>query len=255
MKKIGIAGDSFFAPTQDLQHRSDCAGSGGKHFSEILARTLGYELYTLARGASSNALIRLQIQELIAKNVDFVIYGTTNAARLEYPCENRVREYCAELGVFNFNYSDHADLSSLNVNFGENNMQSDTINTILHGYGNCTESQRKAIELYHKELYDDRFQQVMDAFVISSGVQELIDNRIPYICLFDNFVELIPYFQKPNPRIIIKDHKLLPFRYPAFDEETGKDTVRRYHVSDKNQVELANQLCNYIHDNNLLTWS
>jgi hypothetical protein len=255
MPIIGIAGDSFFAPTQDLPYRSDCENSSGKHFVEILSKKLGYDLVTYARGASSNSLIRLQIQQLVKERVDFVIYGSTSAGRLEFPSKNKTRNYCAELGVYNFNYRDHPDLSSINPNFGENNMESDTISTILGGYGNCTDEQRNAIKEYFNELYDERYRQVQDAYIISSGVQELIDNKIPYLCLFDNFVKLIPYFCKINERIVTDDHTLLPFKYNFYDSETGKDTVRRYHVSDKNQVEIANLLCNYIQTNNLLVWS
>jgi len=253
--RIGIAGDSFFAPTQDLKHRDDCLGSGGKHFSEILAKKLGYELFPLSRGAASNSLIRLQVEQLVKENVDFVIYGSTSVGRLEFPHKEKTRDYCAELGLFNFNYENHPDLSSLHKDFGENNMDSDTICSILTGYGYVTEDQRLAIKYYFEYLFDERYRQVQDAYIMSSGVQELIDNKIPYICLFDNYVELIPYFRKQNKRIVTRDLTLLPFRYNFYDEETGKDTLRRYHVSDKNQVEIANLLCNYIQTNNLLVWS
>lgn len=254
MPVIGIAGDSFFAPTQDIASRSDCAGSKGKHFSEIMSKFLGYDLLPLSRGAVSNSVIRLQVQELVKKKVDFVIYGTTSSGRLEYP-STYSSNYAAESGIYNFDYSTHPDLSSLNPNFGLNSMQSETISTVLGGYGMCTENQKEAIEMYFKELFDERYRQVQDAFIISSGVQELIDNKIPYICLFDDFVELIPYFSNPNKRIIIKDRSLLPFRYDSYDEETGNDTHRRYHVSDKNQVVIAYKLCQYIRTNNLLVWS
>lgn len=255
MLKLGIAGDSFFAPTQDLHYRPDCAGSGKKHFSEVLAEMLNYELHPLARGASSNSMIRLQVQQLVKDKVDFVIYGSTSAGRLDYPNRDRKRSYVAELGIYNFTYKQHPDLSSLNENFDENSMHSDTISTILSGYGDATSEQRVAIKEYFTELYDERYRQVQDAFLISSGVQELVDNKIPYIGIFDNFVELIPYFKKINPRHIIDNRVLQPFRYSSFDSETGKDTVRRYHVSDKNQVVIAERLCQYIKDYNLLKWS
>lgn len=255
MKKIGIAGDSFFAPTLDIPERADCRGSSGKHFSEVLAKMLGYEVYSLARGAVSNSVIRLQVEELVKEKVDFVIYGSTSSGRLEYPNILKTQSYCAELGIYNFSYKQHPDLSSLNPNFIENNTHSDTISTILGGYGDCTERQRQAIRMYFEELFDERYRQIQDAYILSSGVQELIDNKIPYLCLFDNFVELIPYFQKHNQRIVTQDYKLLPFRYDTYDEETGTHTQRRYHVSDKNQLVIANYLCNYIVTNNLLNWS
>lgn len=255
MLRLGIAGDSFFAPTQDLHYRPDCAGSGSKHFSEILAKMLNYEIYPLARGASSNSMIRLQVQQLVKDKVDFVIYGSTSAGRLDYPNVNRKRSYVAELGIYNFTYKQHPDLSSLNENFDENSMHSDTISSLLSGYGDATSEQRTAIKEYFNELYDERYKQVQDAFIISSGVQELINNKIPYIGLFDNFVSLIPYFKTSTPRHVITDNTLLPFKYPSFDSETGTDTTRRYHVSDKNQIAIAERLCQYIQRYNLLVWS
>jgi len=47
MPILGIAGDSFYAATQDIAGRSDCEGSHGKHFTEVLAKKLGYDLFTL----------------------------------------------------------------------------------------------------------------------------------------------------------------------------------------------------------------
>ena len=257
MKKIGIAGDSFFAPTQDLPNRSDCKNSGGKHFSEILAKNLGYELYPLSRGACSNSTIRLQVSQLVKDKVDFVIYGSTSAGRLEYPNveKGKNKNYIAELGIYNFVYDTHPDLSSLNHNFVENNTHSDTITNILAGYGPGTNEQKMAIRYYFNHLFDERFRQIQDAYIISSGVQELIDNKIPFIGLFHDYVNLIPYFQKNNLRIITSDYSLLPFLYNNMDEETKTWTTRRYHVSDKNQVVIANNLCNYINSNNLLVWS
>lgn len=256
MKRIGIAGDSFFAPTQNIPNRLDCKDSAGKHFSELMASQLGYELYPLSRGACSNSVIRLQVSQLVKEKVDFVIYGSTSVNRLEYPNVNKNNNsFIAELGIYNFVYSTHPDLSSLNSNFSENNTHSDTISNILAGYGDCSEEQRQSIRFYFENLFDERYKQIQDSYIMSSGVQELIDNCIPYLCLFDNYVNLIPYFQKKNKRVVTEDYSLLPFRYDSMDEETGEFTKRRYHVSDKNQVVIAERLCNYIKSNNLLVWS
>ena len=259
MPMIGVCGDSFFAATQDLD-RIDCRGSAGKHFTEILSKTLGYDLFTLARGACSNTAIRLQIDEMIRQNCDFVLIGVTSEGRIEYPLESD-RFYYPE-GIYNIIYNSHPDLSSLNSNFVNPSIVSETINNVLTGYGHVRdEEQRRAIEFYHRELFVPELRQLQDAWILSDGIRTLIDKKIPYIIFMQDWMSnfrSIPIFANENPRHLYSEkHKhMIPFYYDTSDEdEDNGHTKRRYHVSDKKQVEIANHLCNYIQSNNLLVWS
>lgn len=226
-----------------------------------MAKTLGYDYFTLARGACSNSAIRLQIDEMIKRKVDFVVVGTTSSARIDYPLKDKPFDY--NLGVYNLAYNYHPDLSSLDINFIHDNMASDTIHNILEGYAVIkNEEQLESIRRYLIDIYDNDFRYLQDAWIISDGIRALKEANIPYIVL------LLQYFARTNvstftnhdPRIIHDMNNkdltyLLPYNYGTYDEETGEHTTRRYHVSDKNQVVIAENLCNYIKTNNLLVWS
>ena len=76
MKKLAICGDSFSAVSKILP---------GTHFSELVAKTLGWELLNYARRGCSNGGIRLQIQEAIRQNASFIIIVPTGWDRMEIP--------------------------------------------------------------------------------------------------------------------------------------------------------------------------
>ena len=61
-KTLGVCGCSWMAATKNGT-RPDILESEGKHFTEILAKRLGWNYFTLARSACSNTTIRLQIDE------------------------------------------------------------------------------------------------------------------------------------------------------------------------------------------------
>lgn len=258
MPMMGVCGDSFFAATQNLD-RPDCYDSEGKHFTEILSKKLGYDLFTLARGACSNTAIRLQIDEVIRQNCDFVLIGVTSEGRIEYPLEEDKFYYPD--GIYNIIYNSHPDRSSLNVNFKNSSIVSETINNVLTGYGHVRdEDQRKAIELYHKELFVGELKQLQDTWILSDGIRLLQDKKIPYIFFMQSWMSnfRVSTFYNDNPRHLnYQQHKhMIPFYYDNLDDTQDNGfTKRRWHVSDKNQVAIADHLCEYIHVNNLLVWS
>lgn len=259
MPLLGVCGDSFLAATQDHEWRMDLKKSPGKHFTELLAKHLDYDYFTLARGACSNTAIRLQIDEMIRQEVDFVIVGTTSENRIEYPIEKRHVEF--RKGIYNIIYDQHPDRSSLNVNFVNPHIVSETINNTLSGYGQVRDpEQLESIKRYFMDIYHEDIRKLQDAWIISDGVRALREAKIPYLVLLvPGLLNLgISTFDNPDNRILfdtIKHRQYLPYHYGFHDEETGKDTHRRWHVSDKNQVVICENLCQYIQSNNLLVWS
>jgi hypothetical protein len=273
MPVLGICGDSYFAATQDIASRPDCNGSGGKHFTELLAKKLNYDYFTLARGACSNFCIRLQIDEAIKNKCDFILIGTTTENRIEYPIKEN--SFDASKGIYNIIYHHYTrgtdqlqypDISSLDEKFQNAGYASDTITNILAGYGPVkNDEQFEAIKTYFMDLYDTDIKKMLDSYVISDGVRALEANKIPYmIFLRSHFSHYLRRYESPlhknSPRILEYgnvniDDRLYPWTYSAMDEETGQNTTRRYHVSDKNQVVISNLVCDYILSNNLLVWS
>jgi hypothetical protein len=259
MPLLGVCGDSFLAATQDLPYRADCNGSGGKHFTEILSKRLGYDYFTLARGACSNTAIRFQIDEVIKQKCDFVIVGTTGSNRIEYPITDGTFEN--HRGIYNIIYDKHPDISSLNSNFVNTNTVSETLTNILAGYGQVKdEEQLESIKRFVLDIYHEDVKKFQDAWIISDGIRALREAKIPYIVLcVAGMLDLgISTFDKPNKRVL-RDHvhhrKMLPYYYNTWDEESGEHSTRRWHVSDKNQVVICDHLCDYIQTHNLLDWS
>jgi hypothetical protein len=259
MPKLGICGDSFLAATQDHEWRIELKNSPGKHFTELLAQRLGYDYFTLARGACSNTAIRFQIDEIIKQNCDFVIVGTTSQNRIEYPITNQPFDH--KKGIYNIFYNTHPDTSSLNPNFTNPNTASETLTNILAGYGQVRdEEQLESIKRFVLDVYHEEVKRFQDAWILSDGVRALREAKIPYIVLcVPGILGLgISTFDKPDKRILhdhIQHRTMLPYYYDTWDEETGEHTNRRWHVSDKNQVVICDHLCDYILTNELLTWS
>lgn len=259
MPILGVCGDSFLAATQDHEQRVDLKGSPGKHFTELMSKHLGYDYFTLARGACSNTAIRLQIDEMIERKVDFVIVGTTSQNRIEYPMENRLVDF--RKGIYNIIYDQHPDQSSLNSNFTNPHIVSETINNTLSGYGQVRDAEQlESLKRYFMDIYHDDIRKLQDGWIISDGVRALREAKIPYVILLvQGLLNLgITTFDNPDNRIVwdkIKHAQCLPYIYGPYDEETGTSTFRRWHVSDKNQVAIAEHLCNYIQTYNLLNWS
>jgi len=249
---LGVVGDSYFAATQDLPDRDDCKDSGGKHYTEIMADQLGYDYFTLARGGCSNTAIRLQLDEMISQQVDFVIYGTTTAGRIEYPINN---DFDISKGVYNFKYDHCPDLSVLHGQFNHNNIRSETLSNIVDDKS-CdfvkNSAQQQAVENYLLHLYSEHIRSYQDAWIISSGVQALENANIPYLLIMiHNYDDYTDYFAKSNPRFVTSKNNelsdLLPQNYP--------DALRRYHTSDQSQAKIAEKTLEHIKKHSLLELS
>ncbi len=254
MPVLGICGDSWFSATKNL-NRCDCRDSEGKHFSEILAKKLDYDLFTLARGAVSNSCIRLQISELVKKRVDFIVVGVTTPNRIEYPRYDN-REYNPALGIYNVYYTHTPDQSAAHFNPNNEVMISDTLTNIFGNKFNHapvrSEKQREAIKDYYLEVFDLKFREQQDAWIVASGIQEIRDAGIPYILLGHPWLEHANYFKKDSVRDILHDsvdgkpRNITPWLF------NKGSNIRRWHTDDFEQEIIADNLYNYIKQHNLL---
>jgi hypothetical protein len=248
MPVLGICGDSWFAATLNID-RDDCRDSEGKHFSELLSKKLNYDLFTLARGACSNSAIRLQMSEMVKKKVDFIIVGVTSANRIEYPrYDDKV--FDPESGIYNIYYTHCPDNSSKYFDKNQEVLISDTLTNIFGNKFNSapvrSEEQRDAIKSYYLEMFDINFREQQDAWIIASGIQEIRDAGIPYLLLGLPFLKHTTYFKDTNRDILCDGNRgIVPCVY-------GVSGVRRWHTTDDVQIQLANNLYDYITKNNLL---
>lgn len=253
MPVLGVCGDSWFAATLN-NDKTDCIDSEGKHFSEILAKKLNYQLFTMARGAASNSCIRLQISEVVKRKVDFIIIGTTSVNRIEYPLYDD-KEYNPHLGIYNINYSFYSDQSSLHVSPANKEvLASDTLTNIFGNEVNHapirSEEQREAIKNYYLEAYDNKFREQQDAWIIASGIQMIRDAKIPYLLLGHPYLEHAGYFSLDSLRDVLYDagKGIIPYSY-------GVTGIRRWHTTDDVQITIAEKLYKHITKNNLLDFT
>jgi hypothetical protein len=253
MPVLGVCGDSFMAPTNNSIHYSEeLSDSDGKHHSELIAKHFNYELYPLSRGGCSNAGIRLQIEVMIEKKVDFVLIGTTTQDRIEF---RLTEEYFdPKQLIFNVRYEHAPAQSRHDINFGRNQFACENFSSLLEGY-HYTEPKYKekmqAVKDYFTHLYDPEFKKLQDSWIIANAVQELEYHKIPYlIILWPWMRDHSKFLQQDNKRFLdhnYRNSKCIPHLYPT--------SPRCWHSSDESQIELAQHLCEYIILNNLLHWS
>lgn len=250
---LGVCGDSYMAATINGD-RSDLYDSEGRHFTEILAKKIGYEYFTLARNACTNSCIRFQIDEMIKQKVDFVLVGTTRADRLDYPAKYNDSAFDQNLGIYNYVYETHPDKSAQNQKFIHNNMFSETLGSILsdeYGYKDVRDTiQRSSIRNYFTDIFDYRFREIQDSWIISDGLRELQEAKIPYIAFVHEYMTHVSYFNKKDNRHLIQNisgyNHLIPFCYHP------NNTTRRYHTTDDDQIKIAEFIFGYLAENNLI---
>lgn len=251
MPVFGVCGDSYMAPTNDSPI-PELYESYGKHHSELIANYFNYELYPLSRGSCSNGGIRLQIETMIEKNVDFVLIGTTTQDRIEFRLHDE--NFVPEKLIYNIKYDHTPCQSRHDVNFGSNITASENFSSLLEGYVYKEpkyEDKMNAIKDYFIHLYDPEFKKMQDTWIIANAVQELEYHKIPYlIFIYPWMRQYSKFLQQNNPRILDSNfHKseCIPWLYPQ--------DSRCWHSSDKAQIDLAQNLCEYIVLNKLLYWS
>lgn len=233
------------------QFRPDLHDSEGRHFTEILAKEFGYEYFTLARGACSNTAISLQVDEMIKRNVDFVFLNTTSPNRIEVP----LKEFYSHLGVYNIDYCSYPDTSGQKNRelFCHDNILSETISNLTYdgptAYPlNFDVNKREALKYYLAELYDEHVRYYQDTCIIADCISRLEDAKISYM-VFNS----LP-IRKENKRILAKNG-LMDHMVPMSQLYGNDRSTRRWHTSDETQIKLAENLYQYIIENNLLTWS
>lgn len=210
MKKLGICGDSFMASMAFDENNLD--NGYGKHFTELLAKKMKFEIITFARYGCSNQSIRLQMEEIIKENPYLVIIGTTSIDRLEIPINNK-KLYQNYNSIYNIDYSNNLNKSSDHINFKkiDPTLYSLTFNDIF--FGNKYNFNEKDINLfkdYFDRMYDLNWKRQQDTWIISDGLRKLQDNNINFYCInnFLNKEDLEIFGDK-----IIYDTELNPWSY------------------------------------------
>lgn len=257
MPKLGVCGDSYMAATINDSNRSDLIDSEGRHFTELLAKKIEYEYFTLARGACSNTAIRLQITEMVKQKVDLVIVGFTSENRLEIP--HIGKNYDINLGVYNLDYQTkhYPDRSTLNPHFAHNVVtetltnifytEASSLQRLLNKYtenhrANLSEKQIIALEFYLDYLYNSEYKKQLDSWVMHSGIKLLQDENINFVVIQNGLWTYPEYKNFVGNRFVTAHSNLNPQGYPV-------GGTRRWHNTDETQEILANLWYDYLIEN------
>jgi len=250
MATLGVCGDSFMSAYINTT-RDDCIDVEGKHFTEILAKKLNYNYFTLARSGCSNMAIRLQVDEIIANKPDLCIINTTSPNRLEIP--HIGKQFDKNKGVYNLDYNPklYPEVSAQNPKFC-NNTISDTLTNIFHddrpfikkilqpidNSKVLNNEQLLALEYYIDYLFDLEHKAILDSYIMQSAVLALEENKINYFIIWT-----LHDFLNNNNRIIDYHSNLNP-------NLKTSNTRRRFHTTDSAQVELADNWYKFLTENN-----
>lgn len=195
MKRLVVCGDSFMSPR--TEHPK-------KHFAEIFADRLDFDLVCYSRSGFSNGGISIQIETAIGENPDLILFNTTNADRIEfYPNSSRSDEghlfYVKNLGDINlyskelsdpyYEYTDDKTLISANLNSLLSKQPDDYWDTLykkemLSRFPDW-EDKLNSIKQYLKHLYSERWKEQTDRMIMYAILHRLHLSNIPYIFVHD----------------------------------------------------------------------
>lgn len=196
MKKLIVCGCSFSAPAKDLP---------GTAYGEVLAKKLEWDVEILARQGCSNGGIRVQIDEAIRQQADFVIVAPTFHDRIEIPAgaapyvpsENENKGWASDLQ--RHLQTDHGigynrDAGINNINYGTNpyRMICETIFSLAENYehpyrsGKIDKNTQGAVKQYVNFMYDSEWKRQQDEWIVRDGIMQLHYSNIPFLLVANN---------------------------------------------------------------------
>jgi hypothetical protein len=231
--KLMVAGCSFSAVSKTHL---------GTHWSELIAKDLGWDLENLARRGCSNGGIRLQIDEIICQRPDFAIIGPTFHDRTEIP----VLGYDASLGIGNINYDKKI----------KSPMIYETIFSLVDNIHNeyregISKETQAAMVSWFSMLYDTNWKKQQDEWIISDGILKMFHAGINFLvwpCLLwpwdknnnnlwrEAFIDIIP------DHYIMLEEKESPLPITGNNPFKGEDPG--YHGNEESQKIIAK---NWLH--------
>lgn len=239
MKKLIVCGDSYMSPRRN--HKD-------KHFSEIFANTLGYELISYARGGMSNGGIALQILHAIKQSPDMIFFDITYSDRIEFPLESNKSIEC-DFSELNYNVND----VELSMTGSSGNLMSENLNTLLTKVyaQQYTAEKLYAVEVYFKELYSESWKNYTDRMMMYYVLHKLHLSNINYIFILDRLSikslhPLVDYFWLTEKNDLTA--QLDPFFNRPMDEDDSKQQLyisAGFHTTYNTQKDIAEYIINH----------
>jgi len=176
-KKLVSCGCSFMA--------IDSEDHSTTSFLDLYCQQKDLHHVSLARSGATNFLIRLQIEEAIRRNADFIVIGTTTSDRMEIPIPGKEDEIQWPVRLGDVEYRGYRSTSEGNVDTRNPKIISDSINnwtTDFYHHVPHYNFKRKeitpeiieAMKHYVAYLHSFQLDQMKDYFVIAEGLRKLI---------------------------------------------------------------------------------
>lgn len=155
-----------------------------RSFLQMFAEYKTLNHVSLARSGATNFLIRLQIEEAIQHDADFVIIGATSSDRIDIPVAESVP---CPVKLQDVDYQGYASVSEINVQ-GQARVISDSLNNWTQGLFMHSNHKRgvsadkvEAIKHYVANLHNFNLEQTRDYFIIADGVRRLQQLDKPFV--------------------------------------------------------------------------
>lgn len=236
--KIAVCGCSFSSPVGG-EH-------AGTHWAEIVARHFNAELVVLARQGISNNVIRLQIDEAMARGADLVLINATTPDRIEFPVnKDSNKQYTSYVSFEDHIYRYRDKLKNFNYPGHDNTMVSETIFSVIdwptHPYRNRPLSSdiKFAVKAYATCLYDLAWKTQCDNWIIDSGLWNLHANNTMFL--------YNPWVLNTSGALLnhypdwFKEKYILPktFNFYSYMRSYPTDNDPGYHTSPAGQQAIA----------------
>lgn len=206
MKHLIVCGDSFMSPR--ISHPK-------KHFVEIFADKMGFNLTSYAKSGFSNGGISTQIETAIQQRPDLILVNLTNSDRIEFRVEHdQEKNYklpftLEHIGTCIETMNELSDSFYNNIN---PNIISENLNTLLYEHELPQEffhnSMRDkypdwddkiiAIKGYFQYIYDEFWKNTTDQMIMHTMLYRLERSRIPYIVVHDWLGLTLNFPYKPD---------------------------------------------------------
>lgn len=174
MKTVYSCGCSF------MSSNSDDVG-----FVDLYAEQKGFKHVNLARSGATNFLIRLQIEEAIAQNADYLVIGATSSERIDFPIPSKEHLLKFPVTIHDVDYHGYHSSGEEYVH-GDPKIISDSINNwttefyhiVPHNNFLRKEVPQESIEAmkhYLAYLHNQHLAQAKDYYIIAEGLRKLLE--------------------------------------------------------------------------------
>jgi len=174
IKKLYTCGCSFMSIDIGTQYDNIIS------FLDLYARQKNFQHISLARSGASNFLIRLQIEEAIAQNADYIIIGTTSNDRIDLAIDRT----SFPIRIQDVDYKGYGSNSEFSIDNQHISVISDSIsNWTEQNYNEnvhrnqtrpVTEQMIAAMKHYVAFLHDNNLSLSKDYYIIAEGLRKLI---------------------------------------------------------------------------------